>query len=713
MRIFRGSCVLAGALAGLLVGVVDAILVLRGEAAGRAALFAAGVDLLLGVGLGVGMAIVFPSLRARLPADLRAHLEDVEADARAASGVLGGAAALVLLFELVAAFHLGISSGFQRKELAAIALGAAAALGALCAAAALPALSDAARTLVLGLPRPRTRLVVGGLGAGIAVATLVVLGRLDWRALDAGLFLGAPALVALALLLGHLLGRRRLATGGPLALGLALGGLGAVVSSASLPAPAFRALDTHGLFGKSALAALRAWSDADGDGYAARFGGGDCNDRDASIHPGAEDLPGDGIDQDCEDGDAKAGAERPGPKGPKPPPPGPRPGQGGLPRPAGPATFSGNLVLITIDALRADRTAAGGGKDELTPNLDALAARSITFTNAHAHAPNTPRSFPATLLSRAPSLIRWQNPLLNYPPLEPGQRTLFDGLKDAGYAPIGLFSHHYFKPERGIHGAFAEWSNDGAKTIADSNEDIASPRIVPRVIERLGKLAQDQRRFVLWTHLFEPHSKYVEHAEYPVKVGGLAGLEKKYDMEVRYVDQWVGKIVKAIADLGLSENTAIVVFADHGECFGEHNKKYFHGEHLYEEVLHVPLILHFPGLAPRKVSELVGLGDLGPTLLELVGAAPEPTFRGRSLVPAMKGEPLEPRPLVAELMPQTSFKEHHRVLLDGTWKLYQRVGGGYELFDLARDPGEKQNLAAREAARLAELKAKLQAALRP
>ncbi len=695
---------LAGALAGLVVGLVDAVLVLRGEAAGRAALFAAGVELLLGAGLGVGMAIVFPSLRARLPADLRAHLEDAEADTRAASGVLGGAAALALLFAIVAAFHVAVASGFQRKQLAAIALGAVAAVGALVAATALPVLADLARPIVGVLPRPRTRLVVGALVAFVGLVAVVVLGRMDWRALDAGLFLGAPALVGLALLLGHFLGPRSIEKGGLVGLALLAAGVGAVASSASLPSTAFRALDEHGLLGKPALAFLRALSDGDADGYAARFGGGDCNDRDAAVHPGAEDVPGDGIDQDCEDGDAK-GAARPTKPGT---PPAPVPG-----KPAGAALFSGNLVVITIDALRADRTAAGGGKDELSPNIDALAARSVTFTRAHSHAPNTPRSFPATLLSRAPSLIRWQNALLNYPPLEPGQRTFFDGLKDAGFTAIGVFSHHYFKPERGIHAAFAEWSNDGAKTIADSNEDIASPRIVPRVIERLSKLAQDRRRFVLWTHLFEPHSKYVEHPEYPVKIGGLPGLEKKYDMEVRYVDQWVGKIVKAVADLGLADSTAIVVFADHGECFGEHNRKYFHGEHLYEEVLHVPLILHVPGIAPRKVDDLVGLWDLGPTLLELVGAAAEPTFRGRSLVPAMKGEPLEPRPLVAELMPQTSFKEHHRVLLDGGWKLYQRVGGAYELYDLAKDPGEKQNLASKDAAKLAEMKGKLQAALRP
>jgi arylsulfatase A-like enzyme len=475
------------------------------------------------------------------------------------------------------------------------------------------------------------------------------------------------------------------------------------LAAARIPesSPTYQAVGDASLGLRAALRIARRLADGDGDGYAARFGGGDCDDRSAEVHPGAEDLAGDGVDQDCEDGDAKPSGE------PRKPPPKPD-GQPPKP-PAAQGRFQGNLLIITIDALRADRTAAGGNSEELTPNLDALARAGVVFTRAHAHAPNTPRSFPATLLSRPPSLVGWGNAQLNYPDLKPGQRSFFDGLKDVGFQNVGVFSHHYFKPERGLHGAFAEWTNDGAKTIKDSNEDIASPRIVPRVIERLQKLGASKQRFAIWTHLFEPHSKYVDHAEFPVSIGGLPGLVKRYDSEVRYVDQWVGKLVKAVEDAGLRATTAIVIFADHGEAFGEHNRKYFHGEHIYEEVLRVPLIIKVPGMAARKVEELVGLGDLGPTLLELVGAPPESTFRGQSLVPLMLGEAATPRTHVAELMPQTSFKEHHRVLLDGNWKLYQRVTDNtYELYDLGKDPGEKQNLAAKEPARVAELKQKLQ-----
>ena len=122
---------------------------------------------------------------------------------------------------------------------------------------------------------------------------------------------------------------------------------------------------------------------------------------------------------------------------------------------------------------------------------------------------------------------------MNYPNLLPSNDTFFEGLAAAGLKPIGIFSHFYFTADRGISKAFAEWSNDGAGTIAESNKDIASPRIVPRVIERLRKAAARKERFVLWTHLFEPHSSYMPHKEFPPTLGGRAGA----DGEVRLRDR--------------------------------------------------------------------------------------------------------------------------------------------------------------------------------
>jgi len=246
--------------------------------------------------------------------------------------------------------------------------------------------------------------------------------------------------------------------------------------------PTYAAVGEGGLGLTFALKLARRATDRDGDGYSALFGGGDCDDSRADVYPGAEDIPGDGIDQNCEGGDAPLVAEAAtetetlpaeGNAAPRP-----------VPSKAG--KFTGNILIIAIDATRADRLGvAGYGRPagrSLTPNLDALAHRGAYFRRVWSQAPNTPRSFPSFVTSRYPSEIAWQKRSLNYSPLLPSNRTFFEPLAGAGMRLIGVFSHFYFTADRGISKGFAEWSDDGAKTIADSNKDVAAPRIVPRVM---------------------------------------------------------------------------------------------------------------------------------------------------------------------------------------------------------------------------------------
>ncbi len=293
----------------------------------------------------------------------------------------------------------------------------------------------------------------------------------------------------------------------------------------------------------------------------------------------------------------------------------------------------------------------------LTPTLDALAKRGAYFRRAWSEAPNTPRSFPSILTSRYPSDIAWDKPTVNYPNLLPSNVTFFEGLAAAGWKNIGIFSHFYFTADRGISKSFAEWSDDGAGTIAESNKDIASPRIVPRVIDRLRKAAAHKERFALWTHLFEPHSSYMTHPEFPPRLSGVPGLIEKYDYEIAYVDLWLKKLFAALDQLGLADDTAVVVMADHGEAFGEH-KIFFHGQDLFDEQLRVPLIIAIPGQTPRVFEDQVSLVDVGPTLLDLVGAPIPPSFRGKSLLPRIRGDERPPRPIFSELMPATAWPHH-------------------------------------------------------
>ncbi|MGA7743788.1 MAG: sulfatase, partial [Polyangia bacterium] len=381
--------------------------------------------------------------------------------------------------------------------------------------------------------------------------------------------------------------------------------------------------------------------------------------------------------------------------------------------PARHGAFPGNILIIAIDAMRADRLGVAGYArppgHSLTPTLDALARRGARFTHVWAQAPNTPRSFPSLVTSRYPSEIAWQKQSLNYSNLLPSNHTFFEPLAAAGLRPIGIFSHFFFTADRGISKGFAEWSDDGAKSIADSNKDIASPRIVPRVIARLHQAAQTGERFVLWTHLFEPHSSYMEHPEFPTSLSGVQGLEEKYDYEIAFADLWAGKIIAALEETKLDRNTTVVVFGDHGEAWGEH-KRYFHGQDLTEEQLRVPLLIVVPGQKPVVVDDEVGLIDLGPTLVDLVGATPLPSFHGRSLLPAIEGKSLSRRPIFSELLPSTATPSHEVTIIDGNQKLTHKISERrWELFDLATDPREQKNLADQPASRktLDELRAKL------
>ena len=110
------------------------------------------------------------------------------------------------------------------------------------------------------------------------------------------------------------------------------------------------------------------------------------------------------------------------------------------------------------------------------------------------------------------------------------------------------------------------------------NTDSAAPRITPRVVSKLAELARNKQRFALWTHYFEPHSRYMEHPEFPIKGHGFDALEEKYDGEVYFVDRHLALLLPALRDNGLSDSTIVIVFSDHGEAFGEHR---FLGERMY------------------------------------------------------------------------------------------------------------------------------------
>ena len=623
-------------------------------------------------------------------------------DRSAAAGIVATALALGVVGVIVLGYDSAIALSMAAKRNSALTTAMVAVVAVPLAALAWFPLYRLSRILVGVMPRPRALVTLAALvGLAVLLVVAAVL-SVDWRIIDFGpaeslaLFFVAQAVVAV------LLARRGRATLGPAAA------LGWAVAAACLAvtwigfggnARAVAFVGEESMGEKVLLKVARRFADHDHDGYAARLGGGDCDDHNAKIHPGADEIRGNGVDEDCDGADLAAEKAHVAEKD-----------QSAAARAF---KWNGNLLVITIDTLRVDRV-----NSKTAPHLYKFLQESVFFSHARAQAPNTPRSFPSFLTSRYPSEVRWQKQSLNFAPMleTADNTTMFQALKAAGFYEVGVFSHFYLTKEMGVTGGFDEWHNDGALTLHDSNTDSAAPRIAPRVESALRGLGKSKMRWLLWTHFFEPHSRYMEHEEFPAHDGGLKGLEEKYDGEVSFADKYIGEVLDTLDKSGLAKDTAVVIFSDHGEAFGEHRfggeRMYFHGQTLYDELLRVPLMVRIPGVKPRVVDGNVALLDLGPTLCDLTKAPRPPTMHGRSLLGALLGEPPKKELIYSEMLPATSWNHFWRALVDGNWKLIQKLSeNGTELYDLSSDPTEQHNLAGSkpdEAARLGrELKALL------
>jgi arylsulfatase A-like enzyme len=455
---------------------------------------------------------------------------------------------------------------------------------------------------------------------------------------------------------------------------------------------------------------LQAATDLDHDGYSSVLGGGDCNDFDPAVHPGAFDFPDDGIDQDCNGHQATA---TPPPRVPFAPVP-----------PSVPKDL--NVVVITIDALRADHIGAYGYKRNTTPRLDALAKESIVFEEGWAHAPSTRYSIPAIQTGRYPSSIA-QSSALHWPPqILPENRLFAEMLKDRGYhtgATASYGGSGYFEHGWGLDQGFDEFDTH-LKTLhslggnPSSTRGTSSRQLADLDVEWLAK--HKGEKFYFWTHFYDTHFDFERHPDMPESNFGDSEADL-YDGEIRFTDFHIGRVLDAIKAAGLWDKTIIVVTADHGDGFGEHgippDKR--HGYHLYATETKVPLMIRIPGVAPRRVRSPAGHVDIIPTVLNAIGAHTddEPTLQGQSRLGVMTGA--TPDDGHGAIFQEVTYEgpgsqytgTQRRAVVTRDWHLIRNVvpDGTRELYHRSVDPDEEHDLAGTGERAEAELAAQLAA----
>lgn len=395
--------------------------------------------------------------------------------------------------------------------------------------------------------------------------------------------------------------------------------------------------------------------------------------------------------------------------------------------PAPPATgLRPNILLISIDSLRADHVAAYGYARETSPAIDALAQQGVRFVNAVAPTSWTLPSH-MTMLTAMPQ--QQHQVYKDGRRLSSGVDTLTEKLSRAGYATSAFVSGPYLRAEYGFHQGFDSYDDYSALTLVNqAHSAVTSPDLLNAARRRLDDWAAGgrDRPFFIFLHMWDVHFDYVPPSPYdqmfdPGYRGPIDGrdvflsdavnremdradldhLIALYDGEIRFTDHHIGLLVAHLETLRALDDTIVVVTADHGEGFFEHGGK-GHRSALYDEQVRVPLVMRYPAKIPgaRVVPEQVRLLDLMPTLLSLAGI-PLP----RS--PVRHG-PTDLTPLIdrpeggkGRFPPLTAFgrlEDNQLLIRTGRWKLLWNRAGGRPpgLFDLMADPGERRNLGLRQ-----------------
>jgi arylsulfatase A-like enzyme/Flp pilus assembly protein TadD len=367
-----------------------------------------------------------------------------------------------------------------------------------------------------------------------------------------------------------------------------------------------------------------------------------------------------------------------------------------------------NVVLITIDTLRADHLGCYGYHQIKTPNIDGLAADGTLFQRAFTVVPVTLPSHSAMLTGTYPMLSGMHDFSGNK--LNAEQPTLASVLKQSGYATGAVVAAAVLDSRFGLNRGFDFYYDhfDFSRLDEANLDEMERPgnQVADVALDWLAK--SSQKKFFLWMHLYDPHFPYRPPEPYAREYA-----THPYDGEIAFADEQVGRLLHFLKDKGLYQNTIIVLSGDHGESLGEHGEK-THGFFIYNATMHVPLMIHLPGKSPTlQVSDPVSLVDLMPTVLAAVGVEIPAQVQGRNLLSVIRGEKTDrERSVYGEtFLPRLHFNWSELRGAENA-KYHFIEAPRAELYDLAKDPGELRNLLADKKAVADEMRAQLNELIR-
>ena len=338
-----------------------------------------------------------------------------------------------------------------------------------------------------------------------------------------------------------------------------------------------------------------------------------------------------------------------------------------------------NVLLITIDTLRADRLSCYGSEHLITPNIDKLAEKGVLFSKAFAHTTTTLPSHTNILCGTTP-LYHGVHDNLNFI-LSKKFLTLAEHLKKIGYKTGAFIGGFPLDSKFGLDQGFDTYDDDFGKK---SELMLPAEFVVNKAETWLG---HQKNPWFLWLHCYDPHDPYTPPAPFKKK------YEKApYDGEVAYVDSVLGKLFSYLDKNNLFENTIIVFTGDHGEGLGQHGEM-THGFFAYNEIIWIPMIIYSPGVSKDQIDQYVSHIDIFPTVCDLLEIEKPAFLQGISLLPAIEGKKIIPRKIYFESLypyysrgwaPLQGFISSQEKYIDSPI---------HEIYDMEHDFNELNNLA--------------------